>query len=118
MHELHLMKQIVEAVEARLHELPGAKAVVVRLKVAGHSHMVDDPASLQTAFRLAATGTGVAGAALEIVPVRGESEGWCPHCLRRAAAAQLDAPCPNCGRGLRPAEEGPELMVHELVVEE
>jgi Zn finger protein HypA/HybF involved in hydrogenase expression len=116
MHEFHLMTQIVKAVEARLHEMPGAKPLVIRLKVQPHSHLLtDDPATLTTAFALAAHGTLAQGAALDILSAFGE--GWCPHCQRRAAAGKPEAPCPFCGLDLRPAEEGPEVLVHELVVE-
>jgi len=115
-HELHLMAQVVKAVESGLQGAPGAKPSVIRLKVNALSHVLADRSSLQTAFALAARGTVAEGATLEIFPVSGES--WCPCCQRRVTIARPDESCPTCGEGIFAGDEGPEVVVHEITVEE
>lgn len=125
MHELHLMAQVVKAVEAGLQGAPSAKPTVVRLKVNALSHLLaDDRSTLYTAFALAARGTVAEGATLEIIPVSGDS--WCPRCLPAARQAGgtyapitgPDEVCPTCGGRMVAEKEVPEVMVHEVVVEE
>jgi len=117
MHELHLMAQIVKAVEAGLQGADHARPSVVRLKVHALSHLLaHEQSSLQTAFVLAARGTRADGATLEIIPVEGE--GWCPRCNRGAVATGSDAACSACGGPMAPAQTEPEVILHELVVEE
>ena len=125
MHELHLMAQVVKAVEAELEDAPSARPIVVRLKVNALSHLLaDDRATLQTIFALAARGTVAEGATLEIIPVSGDS--WCPRCLPAAGqaggtCAPITGPdeiCSTCGGRMVAGQEVPEVMVHEVVVEE
>lgn len=125
MHELHLMAQVVKAVEVGLQGAPNARASVVRLKVNALSHLLsDDRSALQAAFALAVRGTVAEGATLEIIPVSGEPR--CPCCLPAArqlgeTCAPITGPndtCPTCGRPMAVERELPEVMVHEVVVEE
>lgn len=125
MHELHLMAQVVKAVEAGLQGAPNARASVVRLKVNALSHLLsDDRSALQAAFALAVRGTVAEGATLEIIPVSGEP--WCPRCppaVRQTGetGAPITGPvdiCPTCGGPMAVGREVPEVMVHEVVVEE
>lgn len=117
MHELHLMRQVVKAVETELHGTEDARLSVVRLKISARSHLLThDQATLQTTFGLAARGTKAEGAALEIIPVPGEA--WCPECKSSMAITVLDDACSVCGGPViaRPTE--PEVVLHELVVQE
>ena len=117
MHELHLMAQVVKAVEAGLKGAPNARASVIRLKVNALSHLLsDDRSALQAAFALAVRGTVAEGATLEIITV--SDEAWCPHCEARATGARPDEICPTCGELMIVGEDVPEVMVHEVVVEE
>lgn len=117
MHELHLMTQIVKAVETQLQGTGAAKLSVVRLKVSTLSHLLDhDHSTLQTVFGLAARGTRVEGAALEIIPVQGEA--WCPECMSGTAITGLDNTCRSCGGPVIAGPEEPEVVLHELVVME
>ena len=125
MHEFHLMAQVVKAVETGMERAQGAKPTVVRLKVNVRSHLLaDDRSSLHTAFDLAARGTVAEGAVLEIIPVSGESR--CLRCLPAAGQvgeigdpiAGPEGTCPNCGGWMVAGREVPEVMVHEVVVEE
>ncbi|CUQ65559.1 putative Hydrogenase nickel incorporation protein HypA [Candidatus Nitrospira inopinata] len=116
MHELHLMKQVVKAVEAGLASSPGAKPLTVRLKVRLGSHMMEhEPSTIQTSFELAARGTRLEGATVEIRPFDGK--GWCPRC-RWDGTLEGAALCPRCGGTMLQGQEAPEVVVHEVVVEE
>lgn len=117
MHELHLMTQVVKAVETRLDETRGAKLSAVRLKISALSHLfTHDGSTLQTAFVLAARGTKAEGAILEIIAVPGNS--WCPRCHREVAVTGADEVCPACGGPMVAGPAEPEVVVHELVVQE
>ncbi len=117
MHEFHVVTRVVKAVEAGLHDTEHARPLVVRLKVRASSHLLaHDPSALQTAFILATRGTRAEGARLEIIPVAGEA--WCPGCRSDAAMAGPDAACPVCSGPLIAGPALPEVLLHELVIEE
>lgn len=116
MHELHLMRQIIKAVETRLDETADAKLSAVRLKVSAVSHLLThDHATLQATFQLAARGTRAEGAELEIIPVPGKA--WCPTCRCTTAITGADDFCLVCGGPVIVAPEEPEVVLHELVVQ-
>ena len=117
MHELHVMRQIVKAVEETLHGTEDARLSVVRLKVSALSHLLThDHATLQTTFGLAARGTRAEGATVEIIPVPGEA--WCPECKSSTVVIGLDGTCSVCGGPVIAGSEEPEVVLHELVVQE
>ena len=112
------MRQIVKAVETSLSETGDAKLSIVRLKVSAVSHLLThDHATLQATFQLAACGTRAEGAELEIIPVPGEA--WCPACrCTTATTTVVDSACPACGGSVMAVPEQPEVVLHELVVQE
>lgn len=117
MHEFHLMTQVVKAVETGLQGVARAKSIVVRVKIRASSHLLaQDSSMLHTAFALAAHGTKADGATLEIIPLPGDA--WCPRCKMDLAAIGLDGVCPTCGGAILSGPDAPEMVVHELVVEE
>ena len=117
MHELHLMTQVVKAVEAKLHGTEDARLLAVRLKISARSHLLThDQATLQTTFGLAARGTKAEGAALEIIPAPGEA--WCLACKNSTAIAVWDDACSVCGGPVIAGPEEPEVVLHELVVQQ
>ncbi|HMS83872.1 MAG TPA: hydrogenase maturation nickel metallochaperone HypA [Nitrospira sp.] len=117
MHELYLMTQVVKAVETKLGETGSAKLSAVRLKVSALSHMfTHDGASLQTAFSLAARGSMAEGAALEIIPVPGDA--WCPACCRACMVTRSNESCSVCGGTVMASSVEPEVVIHELVIQE
>lgn len=117
MHELHLMAQIVKAVETRLDETGDAKLSAVRLKVSAFSHLFShDYTTLQATFQLAARGTRAEGAELEIIPV--PCNAWCPTCQRDTVVRGVDDTCSACGGLVMAGPEEPEAVLHELVVQE
>ena len=117
MHELHLMTQVVKAVETKLGETGDAKLSVVRLKVSAQSHLfTHDGVMLQTAFALAARGTKAEGATLEIIAVPGNA--WCPRCKQDTTVAGSDEVCSACGGPMVAGPADPEIVLHELVIRE
>lgn len=117
MHEFHLMTQIVKAVETQLQGTGLAKLAAVRLKVSALSHLLNhDQATLQRAFGLAAHGTRAEGATVEIIPVPGVA--WCPECRSSTAITGLDDRCSTCGGPVMAGLQEPEVVLHELVVQE
>lgn len=117
MHELQLMTQVVKAVEARLGETGSTHLSVVRLKVSALSHvMTHDQVALQMMFDMVARGTKAEGATLEIIPIPGNA--WCPSCKRETAVTGPDDACSTCGATTIVGPEEPDVVVHELVVQQ
>ncbi|MDH4098719.1 MAG: hydrogenase maturation nickel metallochaperone HypA [Nitrospira sp.] len=117
MHEVHLMGQVVKAVNQALREANGAKPSVVRLKVSALSHLLDhDPSQLQTAFDVASLGTTSEGATLDIerVPV----DACCRRCGAKLKVSQAAAACNACGSLDLDVVSGPEVVVHDVTVTE
>jgi hydrogenase nickel incorporation protein HypA/HybF len=111
------MTQVVKAVETELQGVAQTKSIVVRVKIRASSHLLaQDSSMLHTTFALAAQGTKVDGATLEIIPVPGDA--WCPRCKMDLAARGADGVCPTCGGAILTGLAAPEMVVHELVVEE
>ena len=117
MHELHLMAQVVKVVEAGLRRAPNSRPSVVRLRVNARSHLLaHDRSALQTAFALATGGTVAEGATLEIIetPVTAR----CNDCGRVVTGSDMMPTCSSCGSTAMEIDEGPEVVVHEMVVTE
>lgn len=116
MHELHLMRQIVKAVETSLSETGDTQLSVVRLKVSAISHLLThDHATLQAAFQLAARGTKAEDARVEVIPV--PADVWCPRCQRDVSVTPAHEVCPVCGEPVVAWSTEPEVVLHELVVQ-
>jgi hydrogenase nickel incorporation protein HypA/HybF len=116
-HELHLMTQVVKAVEAELHGTEDARLSIVRLKISAGSHLLThDMATLQAAFQLAARGTRAEGARLEVIPV--PRDAWCPECQRDVSVIPAHNVCPACRGSVVMGSTVPEVLLHELVVAE
>lgn len=117
MHEVHLMGQVVKAVNQALRETNGAKPLVVRLKVSALSHLLDhDTSQLQAAFDAASHGTTAEGAALDIVTV--PIEATCRCCGIKSEVSRMDAACESCGSRDLEFVSGPEVVVHDVTVTE
>lgn len=113
MHELAALRGVVRLVAERLGAEPGARAVVVRLQVSALSHLGRE-GDLDLLFAAAAAGTPVAGARLEVsrVPVGAA----CAACGRRCQLEEWAAACPGCGAAALVLDQGPEVVLQELVV--
>ncbi len=117
MHEWQLMAQVVRMVEEALRQAPHSKPSVVRLKVSTQSHMFEhDQATLQSVFAAAAQGSVAEQAALEILPV--SVTGRCRLCGTVCEMQDLLQRCPGCRSASLDAEPIPEVVLHEIVVQE
>lgn len=116
MHELSLMRQVVRVVESRADGFAGARPRIVRLRVSMLSHLAqEDEGAVRTAFQVAAQGTPVEGAALEVVRVPVGAQ--CRECGHRCELDGLDPACAACGSSARVIADVPEVVLHEIVVE-
>jgi len=117
MHEVHLMTQVVKAVETQLQNMGTVKVSTVRLKVSVLSHLLaHDRSALQTAFALAAQGTKAEGATVETIPV--PAHAWCPGCRQETLITERDDVCSACEASIIAQPTEPEVVLHELVVME
>lgn len=117
MHEWQLMAQVVKMVEEALRQAPSARPSVVRLKVSTQSHFFEhDAEALQSVFAAATRGTVAERAVLEILPVSVTA-----HCLLCGTSCEMQEllqGCPRCGSASLDVEQVPEVVLHEVVVEE
>ena len=117
MHEVHLMGQVLKAVNQALQEADGAKPSVVRLKVSALSHLSDyDSSQLQAAFDMASHGTIAEGAVLDIVTV--PVQATCRCCGMKSEVSRVDDACEACGSRDLDLATVPEVVVHEVTVTE
>ncbi len=117
MHELHLMDQIVKLVEGQLEAHPGARPTVVRLKVSALSHLHGHELPyLRSAFALAARDTPAEDASLEVISVPVPAA--CRSCGAQGEVNGEVMTCRTCGSGDLAIEAVPEVVLHEMVVEE
>lgn len=117
MHELHLMGQVVKAVEQALRKTETGKPSVVRIRVSALSHLLDhDPSQLQSAFEMASLGTRAEGATLDIVIVPVSAS--CRRCGTISDMSLAHAVCEACGASDVELATVPEVVVHEVVVTE
>lgn len=116
MHELALLRGVVRLVEDRLRAEPGARPVVVRLRVSALSHVARaHGGDLALLFAAAAEGTALADARLEIsrVPVGAT----CGACDARWQLEAWPLACPGCGAPALTVADVPDVVVQELVVQ-
>lgn len=108
MHELALMRSLVDTVEARR---PEGRVVVVRLEVGRLSCVLPD--ALRFCFDLCARGSVLEGAELEIAEIQGRAS--CRTCGREGP---IEPPVPLCPCGSSDLDilAGSELRLKELEV--
>jgi hydrogenase nickel incorporation protein HypA/HybF len=108
MHELAIAESVVSSVLERTED---RHVAVVRLRVGRLAGVVPD--ALSFCFELAAAGTTLAGATLEIIEEHGRA-----HCRACAADFTLDDPILLCECGSADVEllSGRELMVTSVEV--
>ena len=117
MHELHLMGQVVKAVEQALRDTETGKPSVVRIRVSALSHLLShDLSSLQSAFEMAGLGTAAEGATLDIVTVPVTVS--CQRCGATSDVSTAAVTCGACGAMDVDLATVPEVVVHEVVVME
>lgn len=117
MHEHHLMKSIVKMVEEQESVRHGARPIKIRLKVSALSHLHgQDSTSISAVFSMASQGTLVEGASIELIRV--PVLGVCTTCGHQSDVFDQPLSCQMCGSGAWRFDEQPEVVLHEVVVEE
>lgn len=112
MHELQVMRQVVERVEEAGRGQSGNPSVV-RLQISSQSHLAEhNIQDLEATFGMATHGTSVQGAKLEVVllPVKGS----CHNCGASLVWNISSVVCPACGSGNLVWENLPEVVVSEV----
>lgn len=113
MHELSIAMRVIDLVDGHLRAAGGGRVATIRLRVGRLAGVVPD--ALRMALTMAAQGTLLEAAAVEIaeVPVRI----WCPMCRR-----EVDLPglvrlaCPECGTRSGDVRAGDELELEAIVL--
>jgi hydrogenase nickel incorporation protein HypA/HybF len=113
MHELSIAMRVIDLAEGHLRAAGGGRVATIRLRVGRLAGVV--PEALQAAIAMAAQGTPLAAAAVEVedVPVRI----WCPACEREVELPELvPLACPKCGAQSGDVRAGDELELASLVL--
>ena len=113
MHELSIAIRLIDLAEGHLQAAGGGRVATIRLRVGWLAGVV--PEALQAAIAMAAQGTPLVAAAVEIeeVPVRI----WCPECGREVELPGLvPLACPKCGVRSGDVRAGDELELVSLVL--
>jgi hydrogenase nickel incorporation protein HypA/HybF len=113
MHELSIAIRVIDLATGHLQAAGGGRVAVIRLRVGLLSGVA--PEALRSALALAAEGTPLEAAAVEVeeVPVRI----WCPACRREVELPGLvPLACPECGARSGDVRAGDELELASLVL--
>ena len=108
MHELAITQSVIEMITERI---PGEQVIVVRLEIGKLAGIVPDAVAF--CFELAAQGTNVEGAALEITQPPGTFR--CRTCGKQFEHDDLIALCP-CGSADLTVLSGQELRITSVEV--
>jgi len=109
MHELGVTTEIVEQVSDRLATVapPGARVAAVRLEIGRLSGYTAE--SVRSCFELAAAGTPLEGARLDVTEPPGH--GRCRGCGQDVEVPDALASCPHCGGVDLAVQDGQRLRV-------
>lgn len=111
MHELSLVENLRELIEAEARRLGWSRVKTVRLAVGKLSCIL--PEALEFCFDAVMAGSLAEGSKLEILSVAGR--GRCPSCGQIAEMAELYDLCPECQLPLT-VVQGLEIVLQELEV--
>lgn len=115
MHELSIAHNLVEVASAAAHEAGAVRVSVVRVAIGALAGVVKD--ALLFSFDVAAAGTPLQGARLEIVDVAVTV--FCPTCqVERDLPAPQTMRCPVCHTPTADIRKGRELMVTSIEVDD
>lgn len=114
MHEVSVMTALLESVEAHAARIGAKKILAINLVIGERASIIDD--SLLFAFDLLTPGTLAEGAALNVR--RTQMRFRCAPCDEDYHRAGADFRCPRCGAVGRVTDEGSELLIESMEVEE
>lgn len=112
MHELSLMEEMLDLIEAQAREEGCSRIHVVTLRV-GRLAGVEVEA-LRFAFDVVTKGTLAEGARLELEEPPGM--GWCEQCQQEVEVAARFEPCPLCLQGPVRLTDGTQVLVMSMDV--
>lgn len=115
MHELSLVEDLLAIAEDELNRA-GVKEQVREVVVRVGALSGVNAEALKFAFEAASPRTRLAGAGLVIKEIR--ATGRCRHCDYLGAIDDPLAPCPDCGNPSLQIEDGRDLQLESLEVEE
>ncbi|MGA2620933.1 MAG: hydrogenase maturation nickel metallochaperone HypA [Thermoguttaceae bacterium] len=115
MHELSIVEALLEQVGRELHRA-GQNGRVKRLEVAIGRLSGVHSGSFRFAFELLAPGTIVEGAKLDISEPPAVC--CCARCGARREIEELVAECPGCGSPEITIEQGRDLMLQSIELED
>lgn len=112
-HELSIALELIDIASGEAQSLGDVRVVAVRVRVGPLSGVVPD--ALRFSFGVAAEGTPIEGARLEIESE--DVEAWCDTCgTARRLADVLDRRCPDCGGVTPELLSGDSLLLTALEV--
>lgn len=113
MHELSIIRGVIETAQAAARDAGAKRVTAVRLRVGELANV--DPAALQFAFAAVVARTLLNGARLDVVPVPVAVR--CPECSREGELMNLQRfACPHCGTPTADVVRGRELEVESIEV--
>ena len=113
MHELQMMQTVIRMVEETCQNQANGLPSLVRVHIGSHSHLAEHtPQELETTFHLAATGTQVQDAKLDVVTIMAKGE--CQDCGLTVARSSHTIECPKCKSGNIRWEDLPEVVLKEI----
>jgi len=114
MHELSLVKSVIDSVESLAKENGWKKIEKVTLRVGAMRQVV--PEIMKFAFAAASQNSLMQGAELDIEPVPIVVS--CPRCGRKWGEERMSMLCPFCGSPDAQMEHGMELSIDSIEVED
>ncbi|MBK8901646.1 MAG: hydrogenase maturation nickel metallochaperone HypA [Anaerolineaceae bacterium] len=112
MHEFGIMTYLLEAVEAKAHELGAPRVLAINVVVGDRSSIVDD--SLLYYFDMMTPGTLAEGARLNMTRVA--TKFYCACCDQKYTPGS-DFACPNCTQVGVLTEAGSEFYIDSIEIE-
>ena len=112
MHEFGVMTQLLEAVEAKAHEMGSRPVLAINLLIGDRASIVDD--SLLYYFDMLTPGTLAEGAELNVRRV--PSRFYCATCDEKYVASGADFRCPTCEQVGIVTAEGSELLIESILL--
>jgi len=112
MHEISLLENVLEILQASAREQGFTRVVKVSLEIGELSCVAED--ALRFGFSAVMRGSLAEHAELEILRVMGV--GQCQQCRQRVELQTLHDPCPACGSFQIAVLQGQELKIRELQV--
>jgi hydrogenase nickel insertion protein HypA len=114
MHEIGIAHTIIETVLKSINNQPGVRVHTIGIKVGAMAGILED--SLEFSFNALKKGTALETSSLKIESIA--ATGLCEKCKHRFIVDNLVFLCPKCNYPLSELENGQELDITYLDIEE